>query len=152
MDKIIIEEEMLNTFSNMFLSGEGDNIDLAMGYLDNRDKDNVESEDNFKKLMTMVISNNDFFPTESIFIVKIHNKPLILNGRASFNSESEAKKHLSLHLTKFLGTKGQKSIKTRYSSSAYFIAMKKIFKGGLELRNFLVNNNLVEIVDVSKGI
>ncbi len=146
--KHIIEVEMVDNFAHMLMSeDEGDSL-LAMEILDNRDKTSIKSEEQYHRLMTLIVKDEELFPNKPLYVIKINGRVLNVNRKAIFHSEAEAKKWLSLHLTSKIGSH-PKSLPNRRHVTPYIKAIKKIFKTGIEMRNFLVKNNLVEIINIS---
>lgn len=139
----IIEKEMVDNFKNMLLSVDGGDITLALDILDNRDVTNKESEENYKEILTLIVKDNVLFPNQPCFVIKIQGRILTANGKVAFNSEADAKRYLSLHLTNIIGSNPTKLI-----YNPYLMAIKRIFGTGINMRNFLVKNNLVEIVKI----
>jgi hypothetical protein len=141
----IIEEEMVNNFRDMLLSVDKGDISIALDILDNRDTTNKESEENYKEILTLIVKDNVLFPNQPCFVIKIQGRILTANGKVAFNSEADAKRYLSLHLTNIIGSNPTKII---YNPNPYLHAIKRIFGTGINMRNFLVKNNLVEIVKI----
>jgi hypothetical protein len=141
----IIENEMVDNFKDMLLSIDGGDITLALDILDNRNTTNKESEENYKEILTLIVKDNVLFPNKPCFVIKIQGRILTANHKVAFNSEADAKRYLSLHLTKIIGSNPTKQT---YSPNPYLMAIKRVFKTGINMRNFLVKNNLVEIVKI----
>jgi hypothetical protein len=147
----VIDNEMVNSFSEMLLGNDSDSINLAMEILDNRDRTDIESEKQYDRLMTMIINDNTLFPNKKSYILKIKGRLISVKDRAAFDNEIDAKKWLSLHLTKIIGTeKNTHNIECLKGSKsyAYLKSIKKIFKSGIKLRDFLIKNNLVQIEEI----
>lgn len=197
-DKTKITSEMVEAFREMILSPDKGDITLALDILDNRDKDDVESEKYFKNISTQIISNDQLFPNSNMWVVKAMGKPIVINDKMVFMSKSAAERQLSTHLTKYIGVSSTKlkssqlrsirykrlSHKKYYlkdpsqykiykfdaqdeqelikqykkeneavgyraqwsgANTKYFEAIKMFFKGGKELRDFLINNNILTI-------
>lgn len=103
-EKIKLNEDLLEGLSNMLISPSSDDVDIAATVLDNRDKDDLESEKWFKELGKRICSNSKLFPVSNRFAIKINDQILTVNGKIGFASEAEALTQLSKHLTKFIGT------------------------------------------------
>jgi hypothetical protein len=149
MEKHIITEEMVQSFQQMLLSQDGDDTKLAMDLLNNRDKKNENSENNFKQLMNTIFNENAFFPTAPIYGIEINGRLLKTHKGSAFPTEAEAKAQLSRHLTGYLGTEHsivEVHVPKSNTKYQYFKAMKQIFKSGIGLRNFLIKNNIAKIV------
>jgi hypothetical protein len=140
-----IEKEMVDNFKDMLLSVDGGDITLALDILDNRDTTNKESEENYKEILTLIVKDNVLFPNKPVYVIKIDGRILTTNGKVAFNSEVDAKRYLSLHLTNIIGSNPTKIL---YNPNSYLIAIKRVFGTGINMRNFLVKNNLVEIVKI----
>jgi len=148
MEKHIITEEMIQSFQQMLLSQDGSDTKLAMDILDNRNKKNEDSEGNFKQLMNIIFNEDAFFPTAPIYGIEINGRLLRTKKGSAFITETEAKAQLSKHLTTYLGTEHYLGIHVGLSHPKYqyFKAMKQIFKSGINLRNFLIKNNIAKVV------
>jgi len=182
IEKIIITDDMLESFVDMLKSPDADTGKLAISVLENRDKSNVESEKNFMSLRYAIISNEICFPKESRYVIKCDDRTLIVNGRMAFASEKDALRNLSAHFTKLIGTSPKPSFYKNYykkqcrwnrktydenemkkyvdkhvkavqesmpyytKDQPYFLALKRLFKGGKELRDFLIKENIVQII------
>jgi hypothetical protein len=129
----------------MIMSPDSGNTNMAMEILNNRDKDNKESEAQYNKLMSLIVKDKELFPSSDIWVIKIKGKILSVRNGPAFSSEAEAKKWLSWHLTDRIGTEGS----NRGLNSPYLKAIKTIFKSGIKMRDFLVKNNLVSIEKIS---
>lgn len=140
-----IEKEMVDNFKDMLLSVDGGDITLALDILDNRDTTNKESEENYKEILTLIVKDNVLFPNKPVYVIKIDGRILTTNGKVAFNSEVDAKRYLSLHLTNIIGSNPTKIL---YNPNSYLMAIKRVFGTGINMRNFLVKNNLVEIVKI----
>jgi len=143
----VIDQEMVDVFKDMIMGGNDGDIKLALEILDNRDKTNVESESQYERLMDLIINDEVLFPSHPLYYLKIKNKVLTVKGRSVFNSEIEAKKFLSYHLTKMIGVEHSFKI----IKNPYLKAIKEVFKSGIKLRDFLIKNNLVEVVKIENG-
>jgi hypothetical protein len=146
MEKFIIDKELVESFVNVITSNDDEGIKMTMDILSNRDVKDKESESNFKEIMTKILKDDVLFPKTSIFIIKMGDRTLTCNGYSSFPSETEAKKQLSFQLTKIIGSKTNQNISHRMSP--YRKVLRDIFKSGNDLRNFLVKNNLVDIIEI----
>ncbi len=146
--KHIIEAEMVDNFANMLMSEDKSNSLLAIEILENRDKYDIESEEQYHRLMTLIIKDEELFPSRSLYIIKIKGRILVTKGKAIFFSESDAKKYLSLHLTSKIGSKPD-ILPYRGKASPYLKSMKNLFKTGNKMRDFLIENDLVEIAKVA---
>ena len=73
----------------------------------------------------------------------IGDRLLSVNGRNVFQSKGDCMNHVSRHLTSQIGTSGNESI-NRYLDN-YHKMLKQIFKGGKELRDYLVKNDIIQI-------
>lgn len=149
-DKHIITPELVEGLSNMIKSEDHGDINLAMVILDNRDKENVESEECFKQMMALIVKDDVLFPSRPMYVIKINGRILTVKDRSVFNSEAEARKWLSLHLSNKIGVETNNRYKmSRYTNlSPYLKAIRTIFKSGIKMRDFLVRNDLVEIVEI----
>lgn len=149
-DKHIITPELVEGLSNMIKSEDHGDINLAMVILDNRDKENVESEECFKQMMALIVKDDVLFPSQPMYVIKINGRILTVKDRSVFNSEAEARKWLSLHLSNKIGVETNNKYKiSRYTNlSPYLKAIRHIFKSGIKMRDFLVRNDLVEIVEI----
>lgn len=152
----IIESEMVDSFSQMLLSSDKQSINLAIEILDNRDKTNEESEIQYDRLMTMIINDNNLFPSRSLYVIRIKGRLISVKNRSVFHGEAEAKKWLSYHLSSLIGVENRNphwynSSNPRYHTVEYdyLRAIRNIFKSGIRLRNFLVKNNLIQIEKIS---
>ena len=65
-DKHIIEPEMVDNFANMLMSEDNGNILLAMEILNNRDTESIESEEQYHRLMSLIVKDNELFPNKPI--------------------------------------------------------------------------------------
>ena len=119
--KHIIESEMVDNFANMLMS---------------EDKSNS------------LFKDEELFPSKSLYVIKIKGRILVTKGKAIFFSESDAKKYLSLHLTSKIGSKPD-ILPYRGQASPYLKSMKNLFKTGNKMRDFLIENDLVEIAKVA---
>ena len=148
MEKHLITEEMVQSFQQMLLSQDGNDTMLAMDLLNNRDKKDENSENNFKQLMNTIFNEDAFFPTGKIYGIEINGRLLKTQKGSAFDTEAEAKAQLSRHLTSYLGTIHFIGVHVGpgHKKYLYFKAMKQIFKSGIGLRNFLIKNNIAKIV------
>lgn len=142
---LIIEKEMVDNFANMILSPDSGNTNMAMEILNNRDKNNKESESQYNRLISLIIKNEELFPSSDIWVIKIEGKILNVRNCLAFKTESEAKKWLSYHLTNKIGTEKNEG----WSRNRYLKAIRGVFKSGIKMRDFLVKNNLVTIEKIS---
>lgn len=146
MDKYTIDKELVESFIQVITSNDNEGIKMTMDILSNRDKNDKESENNFKEIMKKIIRDDVLFPKTSIFVIKIGDRILTCNGYSSFPSEMEAKKQLSFQLTRMIGSKSTGEYRWL---SPYGKILREIFKSGNDLRNFLVKNNLVNIIEIN---
>ena len=149
MEKHLITEEMVQSFQQMLLSQDGNDTMLAMDLLNNRDKKDENSENNFKQLMNTIFNEDAFFPTGKMYGIEINGRLLKTQKGSAFNTEAEAKAQLSRHLTSYLGTEHsivEVHVPKSNTKYQYFKAMKQIFKSGIGLRNFLIKNNIAKVV------
>jgi hypothetical protein len=144
-NKTIITDDIVESFEKMMKSTDAGDIQLAMDILDNRNKSNEQSENNFKKLMCLIVDNQEILPTSSVYGIKINNRFLVVKDKAGFCSEEQAKKWLSLHLTQYIGTESSRND----FKNPYLKALKNIFKSGINMRNFLIKNNIIQIVNLN---
>jgi hypothetical protein len=142
----IIENEMVDNFKDMLLSVDGGDITLALDILNNRDTTNKESEENYNEILTLIFKDNILFPNKPVYVIKIDGRILTANRKVAFNSEADAKRYLSLHLTNIIGS--TPTDLKRIFADPYLNTIKRIFGTGINMRNFLVKNNLVEIVKI----
>jgi hypothetical protein len=150
MEKFIIEKELVDGFADVIKSADKDGIKMALDIISNRDTEHKESEENFMEIMNKIIKDTELFPITEVWIVKLGGRILTCKGNSGFTTETEAKRQLSLHLTGLIGSKN-KLYDDDYRSNRftpYQLALRKIFKSGNDLRNFLVKNGLVEIVSI----
>lgn len=199
-EKIQITDKMVSSFAEMIKSKDAGDTNVAMEILNNRDKTDPVSEDNFLKISSMIIDDDQLFPSYNMWTIQIGGKTLVLDrGVAVWSSESGAKSALSRHLTKYLGKspktytltstdkrfiynkthpKSQyewrnngeeydpnfdtkkyiKDLKEKTSkeigqyanywnnNKSYFRALKSFFGGGNELRDFLIENKVIQIM------
>ena len=150
MEKFIIEKELVEGFANVIKGEDKDAIKMAWDIISNRDTKHKESEANFIEIMNKIIKDEELFPVTEVWLIKLGGRILTCRGQSGFISEFEAKRQLSLHLTGLIGSKS-KSHDLSYRSdkfTPYQLALRRIFKSGNDLRNFLVKNNLVEITSI----
>lgn len=147
--KILITNEMLESFKQMLLSNDNGDSTLALSILENRDKTNEESEKNVEIIHKEIIKDNDVFPKYSsteIWIAMIGNRLLRVNERHVFETKGDCMSHVSRHLTRKIGTSNNSGRWNNYYNNMYYYKMlKQIFKGGKELRDYLVKNNIIQI-------
>jgi hypothetical protein len=146
--KHIIESEMVDNFANMLMSEDKGDISLALEILNNRDTESVESEEQYHRLMSLIVKDKELFPSKSLYVIKIKGRILVTKGKAIFFSESDAKKYLSLHLTSKIGSNPD-ILPYRGQASPYLKAIKNVFKTGNKMRDFLIQNDLVEIINIA---
>lgn len=196
-DKNKITSEMVEAFREMILSPDKGDITLALDILDNRDKDDAESETNFNNISKQIISNDQLFPSGGMWVVKAMGKAIVINNKMVFSTKEAASRQLSTHLTNYIGISNSKlksnqlreiKRKKEYhqesylkdpkkyyykfdaldeqklieqyqkenegvgyraqwsgANTKYFEAIKMFFKGGRELRDFLLNNGILTI-------
>ena len=143
-----IDQEMVDVFKDIIMGGQDGDIKLALEILDNRDTTNPESEKQYDRLMDMIIDDKALFPNQPLYVLKIKGKLLTVKDRTVFYSETDAKKFLSYHLTKMIGTESSNYNRAR---TPYLKAVKKVFKSGIKLRDFLIKNKLVEVIKIEDG-
>lgn len=121
--KMTITQDLVEGFANMIKSEDpGDSI-LALDILQNRDKNDPESEKHFQDL-SKLICNEALFPLDysSGWVVKCNGKIMVLKssyvGRSVFNNMDDAKRSLSAHLTKFIGK--SKANSADYTAEAFY--------------------------------
>ena len=150
MEKFIIDKELVEGFVDIITSNDDEGIKMTMDILSNRDDKNIESEKNFMEIMNKIIRDEVLFPQTEVWIVKLGGRILTCGGNSGFVSETDAKRQLSLHLTAMIGSKS-KNYDNGYKRGRfipYEWALRKIFKSGNNLRNFLIKNKMVEIVSI----
>lgn len=148
MDKIIIEEDMVENISNMLKSPDEKTVNMIMTMLDNRDVTDHESENNYNKVLSMIIDKNkSFINAYPLYVIKFKGKILNVKGRDVFRYEDEAKKFLSYHLTSFIGSKDRHNF--YYDKiDPYYKMLRRIFKSGIDMRNYVIKNKIFEIVQI----
>lgn len=145
-----ITEDMLDSLAGMIKNGDKGDLDLGIDILEQRDITDKTSEANFKSLMGMIVSEDKLFPKREMWVIKAGGRILDVD-KVVFKTRKKAEEFLSRHLTDWIGTNSQKLTGWRASGDSllrYTQLIKKMFKGGLEMRNFLVKNNIVEIVRI----
>ena len=152
MEKFLIDKELVDSFVSVITSNDDEGIKMTMDILSNRDEENKESEENFMEIMNKIVRDEVLFPQTEVWIVKLGGRILTCGGNSGFPSETDAKRQLSLHLTKMIGSKSSfyDNDYRRGRFTPYQWALRKIFKSGNDLRNFLVKNKMVEIVSVKQ--
>lgn len=150
MEKFIIDKELVDGFVDIITSNDDEGIKMTMDILSNRDNKNIESEKNFMEIMNKIVRDEVLFPQTEVWIVKLGGRILTCGGNSGFVSETEARRQLSLHLTKLIGSKSKHydSEYRRRRFTPYQWALRKIFKSGNDLRNFLIKNKMIEIVSI----
>jgi hypothetical protein len=150
MEKFIIDKELVDGFVDIITSNDDEGIKMTMDILSNRDNKNIESEKNFMEIMNKIVRDEVLFPQTEVWIVKLGGRILTCGGNSGFVSETEARRQLSLHLTKLIGSKSKHydSEYRRGRFTPYQWALRKIFKSGNDLRNFLIKNKMIEIVSI----
>lgn len=152
MEKFIIDKELVEGFVDIITSNDDEGIKMTMDILSNRDDKNIESEKNFMEIMNKIVRDEVLFPQTEVWIIKLGGRILTCKGTSGFVSETEAKRQLSLHLTSLIGSKSKHydNDNARKRFTPYRWALRKIFKSGNDLRNFLIKNKMVEIVSVKQ--
>jgi len=150
MEKFIIDKELVEGFVDIITSNDDEGIKMTMDILSNRDDKNKESEENFMEIMNKIVRDEVLFPQTEVWIIKLGGRILTCGGSSGFVSETDARRQLSLHLTKMIGSKSSfyDNDYRRGRFTPYQWALRKIFKSGNDLRNFLVKNKMVEIVSI----
>ena len=150
MEKFIIEKELVDGFADVIKNADKDGIKMALDIISNRDTGHKESEKNFIEIMNKIIKDTELFPVTEVWIIKLGGRILTCKGQSGFPSEADAKRQLSLHLTRLIGSKSKHYDNESYIRrfTPYQIALRRIFKSGNDLRNFLIKNNLIEIVSI----
>lgn len=150
MEKFIIEKELVDGFADVIKSADKEGIKMAMDIIANRDTEHKESEDNFLEIMNKIIKDTELFPVTEVWIVKLGGRILTCKGQSGFTTEADAKRQLSLHLTGLIGSKSKHYDNENYNRrfTPYQKALRQIFKSGNDLRNFLIKNDLVEVVSI----
>ncbi len=159
-EKHKITQDLVEGFKNMLLSKDKGDINMALNILKERDRSDQESEDNFKKIGNEIINNESLFSSyaKEVWVAKLNGKILFVNGEGAFTDKGRCMGFLSRHLTNFLGTSGSASNSrlvrwnpkvNSYEPDQALITLKNIFGGGKELRDFLVKNNIIEIVNIN---
>ena len=149
-EKFIIEKELVDGFADIIKSTDEEGIKMALDIIANRDTTHKESQKNFMEIMNKIIKDEELFPVTEVWIVKLGGRILTCGGNSGFVSETDAKRQLSLHLTKLIGSKSKHYDRENYRRrfTPYQIALRQIFKSGNDLRNFLIKNGLIEIVSI----
>lgn len=171
MEKHKITQDLVSSFKNMLMSQDNGDATLALSILDNRDKNDPETEANFKQIGEEIIDNKTLFPINEIWVVRMNGKVLWCNGEGAFTDKSRAMSFASRHLTSYLGTSRDRDV-NRHALPGYWdkkdlskhpygewiidpnilnyvLSLKHIFKGGKELRDFLIKNKIIEIVNIN---
>jgi hypothetical protein len=151
MEKFIIEKELVDGFADIIKSADEEGIKMALDIIANRDTTHKDSQKNFMEIMNKIIKDEELFPVTAVWIVKLGGRILTCGGNSGFVSETDARRQLSLHLTKLIGSKSKIYNEGGYRYkflNPYQIALRQIFKSGNNLRNFLIKNNLIEIVSI----
>jgi cation transport regulator ChaC len=127
----------------MLLSNSTEDSTLALSILENRDKTNEESERNVEVIHREIIKDNNVFPKVpcEVWVAMIGDRLLYVNRRNVFQSKGDCMNHVSRHLTSQIGTSGSIN---KYLDN-YYKMLKQIFKGGKELRDHLVKNDIIQI-------
>jgi hypothetical protein len=150
IEKFIIEKELVDGFADIIKSEDGEGIKMALDIISNRDITHKESQKNFMEIMNKIIRDEVLFPKTAVWIVKLGGRILTCGGHSGFVSEKDARRQLSLHLTKLIGS-NSKHHDYAYAQkrfTPYQWALRQVFKSGNNLRNFLIKNNLIEIVSI----
>ncbi len=166
-EKHIVTSDMVENFVKMIQSSDsGDGI-LALEILDNRDKTNQESEDNFDKITNSMMSDSTLFPRTNgnEYVIKMKGKVMIMNsGSLVFDSERGAKMSLNRHFSyhferverhinylKSLDPNDpnyQRNI-TWYKVTPFEHTIISVFKDHKALLKFLLDNKIIEIVPLN---
>lgn len=135
-----ITEDIVYSFKSMLQSKDKGDINLATDILENRDTDDPETRENFKKILNEILDiNQSFLGREEVWCIKIKDKILrTSSGKSSWTSKANASKALSYHIGRVYFNK--LSFKGRRDMLRHF------FKDTKALRKFLEENNSIEIV------
>ena len=150
MEKFKIEKELVDSFVGVITSNDDEGIKMTMDILSNRDEKDKESEGNFMEIMNKIVRDEVLFPQTEVWIVKLGGRILTCGENSGFTSEINARRQLSLHLTKLIGSnsKWYDGDYVRKRFTPYQWALRQVFKSGNNLRNFLIKNKMVEITSI----
>jgi len=150
IEKFIIEKELVNGFADIIKSADEEGIKMALDIIANRDTTHKDSQKNFMEIMNKIIKDEELFPVTAVWIVKLGGRILTCGGHSGFISEKDARRQLSLHLTKLIGSNSEyyDYAYVQKKFTPYQWALRQVFKSGNNLRNFLIKNNLIEIVSI----
>ena len=150
MEKFKIEKELVDSFVGVITSNDDEGIKMTMDILSNRDEKDKESEGNFMEIMNKIVRDEVLFPKTEVWVVKLGGRILTCGENSGFTSETNARRQLSLHLTKLIGSnsKHYDGDYVRRRFTPYQWALRQVFKSGNNLRNFLVKNKMVEIISI----
>lgn len=141
MEKFTLEQELVKPLSDMLKSPDEGNIKMALEILENRDLNDEKSESQYFQLMKDIVNDEKLFPNCPLYVIDMGGRILTVKGMNGFTSETEAKRYLSLHLTRLIGSK---KTANRWASP-FNKALRTMFKSGNDMRNYLIKNKLVTI-------
>lgn len=142
-DKIVIDKEMLDSFLNMFNSTDTNDCKLAIDVLNNRNKDDQESENNFNQIKNKIINTQTLFPSiqySGHFVIKTYEGKIINLAQKSYNSQKSAMRGLEYYLRKAFRWYGNHNVGWK--------ALKFIFGDHKVLQKFLFDNNIIKVVEL----
>lgn len=140
----IITREYANSLISMITSVNPDDANLALGILDNRDTDNKESEENYKSVISSIMYRS-LLPPNKTWVAEYDGRVITINKKSYFRCEEEVLRNLSLHCTGVIGKAENNNVRYYKGITGH---LKKVFKGGRQLRDYLVKNNIVTIKQI----
>lgn len=155
-----ITPEMLISFREMLLSEDACDTKLALDILENRNRKDEETQNNFELLKKEIIQNDILFPKykKEIWVIKAGNEILTMqSGRCSFHNKAGASKSLARHLSLVIKSgeniarwteEAKKVYYSSYKQALLGKTLKNIFRDAKTLREFLINEKIVEIVKI----
>lgn len=135
-----ITPDMVEAFKEMLISKDGGDSKFALDILENRNKEDKQTEECWNEIKKLIISNDELFPRskQQTWVIKSEKGSLTMgSGKSSWSSAGNANKALAHQLGKYFN-----------SSTSYFKMIKNIFGNVKTFRAFLIDNKIIEVVKV----
>jgi len=133
-----ITKDMVWNFKNMLGSDNEKDLNIVYELFENRDVDDPETVENYndilKELTEQVLPKN-IIDKREVWVIKSKGEIVAMdNGKHSWKAKNHASSALSNHLATYTWRRNSKFL--------------KIFKNILELKTFLLDNKILEIVQI----
>ena len=161
--KLKLTKEVVQNLDNIISSAtRGDDLTIFDAVLGQADLQDAETKTMLQEFVSSTLDLDHFFKPSLIdnskkYVVVYKGSIITLNNKSLFNSEKAARAELSAYFTRHIGTKkhffiGNSDRIAYRSDDVKFNKLKCLFKGGKEVRDWVLKANKLQITTVDSYI